>query len=122
MRNEAEIWAARWGVPVAVALLAIAVRAVLSTERATLLGLSRTILGGLFVGALTNLYLVDSGLSDGVRGAVVGGSALIAEDVVLAVLRLARRLREDPLTAVHYVFAAFGRTPPEPRKPDEPKQ
>lgn len=121
MRIEAEYWAARWGVPIFVALLAIAARALLSTERATLMGLTRTVVVGLFAGAVTNLFLADADLlTDGARGAVVGVAAVLAEDLVLALMRLARKLRDDPLLGVHYIFAAFGRTPPE-RRPDEPK-
>ena len=117
MRNDVEIWAARWGVPIGVALLAIAARALLSTERATLGSLTRTVVVGLFVGAVTNLWLADAGLlTDGARGAVVGVAAVLAEDLVLALMRIGRRLRDDPLGVVTWVLAAMGRPVPAARE------
>jgi hypothetical protein len=108
----------RWGIPIVVALLAIAARALLSTERTTLIGLARTIVVGLFVGAVTNLWLSDAGvLTDGARGAVVGVAAVVAEDVVLALLRLAQRLRNDPLLFVNWLLTTFTRAQPIPAAP-----
>lgn len=122
MRNEAEAWAAKWGIPVVVALLAIAARALLSTEKATVLGLARNVVVGLFVGAVVNLYLADTlWLTDGQRGAVVGVAAVVAEDVVLFLMRLARRLREDPLAVFNWLLTSFTRLQPIPRKDDTKK-
>ena len=122
MRSEAELWAAKWGVPIAVALLAIATRALLSTEKATLLGLARTVVVGLFVGAVVNLYLADTTwLTDGQRGAVVGVAAVVAEDVVLFLMRLVRRLREDPLAFTNWLITSFTKFQPIPRKEDTKK-
>lgn len=117
MRDDMERVAARWGVPIAVALLAIAVRALMSSDKTTLLGLSRNVVVGLFVGAVVNLYLADtSWLTDGQRGAVVGVSAVLAEDLVAFVLRLARRLRDDPLAIVNWFLTSFTRFPAVPVK------
>ncbi len=118
MRTEAEAWAARWGVPLALALLAIAARALLSTERATWLGITRTVVVGLFVGAVTNLYLADSNLlTDGARGAVVGVAAVLAEDLLMALLRVARRFREEPLLIVNWLLTTFTKAPAIPTTP-----
>lgn len=129
MRDEAEQWAARWGVPLVLALLAIVARALLSTERATWLGISRTVVVGLFVGACTNLYLADANLlTDGARGAVVGVAAVLAEDLLLALLRVGRRFRDEPFVVVDLLLSVFSRTQavrrgetlPEPKSDNEP--
>lgn len=120
MRSELETWAAKWGVPIGVALLAIAARALLSTEKATILGLTRTVVVGLFVGATVNLGLADTvSLTDGQRGAVVGVAAVVAEDVVLFLMRLARRLRDDPLAVLNWFLTSLTRLQPIGRKDDK---
>lgn len=105
MRNEAERLAIQWGVPIAIALIAVAVRLLFSVRRLTLLGIARSIVVGVFVGSMVNLYLGDvSSMTDGARGAIVGVSAVLAEDLVVAMLVLGRRIRENPETILDYIF------------------
>ena len=97
MKNEAERLAIVWGVPVAITTVAVAVRLLLSVERLTLLGIARGFVVGGFVGFIVYQYLEDvPGLSDGWKGIILGVSAVLAEDLVVALLVVGRRIRENP--------------------------
>lgn len=105
MRNDAEVLAMKWGVPLVMALLAVSARYLFSVGRVTLFRVLRGIFVGLFVGALVNLYL--SGIDDmspATRGAAVGASAIMAEDLVLALLAVGKRLRENPIKILSIFF------------------
>ena len=105
MRDDVERLAIQWGVPVAIALVAVAVRLLFSVRRLTLLGITRSIIVGVFVGSMVNMYLGDvSGMTEGARGAIVGVSAVLAEDLVVAMLVLGRRIREQPETILDLIF------------------
>ena len=95
--NDIEQVAAKWGVPIAIALLAVAVRILFSADRATLAGVIRGVLVGVFVGTVTNLYLLDyPDLGEGTRGALVGMAAVLAEDIIVSLLKLGKKFRENP--------------------------
>jgi hypothetical protein len=105
VRNDAEVLAVQWGVPIAIALVAVAVRLLFSANRLTLLGIARGVTVGLFVGSMVNLYLGDvPGMSDGTRGAIVGVSAVLAEDLIMALLAFGKRIREQPETLLDLIF------------------
>lgn len=97
MRNDFEKLAAEWGVPVAIALVAVGARMLFSASRMTLLGVARGIVVGLLVGCLVNMYLSDMpNMTDGEKGAIVGVSAVLAEDLFVALLAFGRKIRNDP--------------------------
>lgn len=107
MRNDAEVLMVKWGVPLGLALLAVGARYMFSPGRPTFLRMLRGIFVGLFVGALVNLYLSGfDDMSPPSRGAAVGVSAMIAEDLVLALLAIGKRLRENP---AKFLSIFFGR-------------
>lgn len=85
-----------WGLPIALALLAIAARLMLAPERITLHGATRGLVLGVFVGVCANSWLLTSSLSHGERGAIVGICAILAEDLIYALLMLGKRLRRNP--------------------------
>lgn len=85
-----------WGLPVALALLAIGARLSVSPERITLPGVVRGLVLGVFVGCVTNAWLLNSTMSHGERGALVGICAVIAEDLVFAMLLIGKRIRKNP--------------------------
>jgi hypothetical protein len=87
----------QWGVPIALAVLAVSVRLILSVNRVTILGFVRAVTVGVFVGSVVNLYLGDiESMSDGTRGAIVGVAAVLAEDLTVALLALGKQVRERP--------------------------
>jgi hypothetical protein len=103
--TEAEQLATRWGVPVAIAMMAVGVRFLFSADRLTLIGIARGIAVGLFVGALANLYLADlPEMTDGARGACVGVAAVVAEDLLVGLMRVAKLLREDPARFLEFII------------------
>lgn len=105
MRNDAERLAVQWGVPIAIALVAVAVRLLVSANRLTLLGVFRGIVVGLFVGGMVNLYLSDVvSMGEGTRGAIVGVSAVLAEDLVAGLLSVGKRIREKPESIFEIIF------------------
>lgn len=110
MRNEAERMAVQWGIPLALALLAVGARLLMSTDRLTLLGIARGVVVGLFVGSLVNLYLSDiATLGEGTRGALVGASAVLAEDLVVMLMKVGKYLRDRPETIVDFFVNRGGK-------------
>lgn len=105
MRNEAERLAVQWGIPLALALLAVGARLLMSTDRLTLIGILRGVVVGLFVGCLVNLYLSDvPTMGEGTRGALVGASAVLAEDLVVMLMRVGKYLRNRPETIIEFIL------------------
>lgn len=110
MRNEAERWALQWGVPLALALLAVGARLLVAADRLTLLGIVRGVVVGLFVGSLVNLYLSDiATMGEGTRGALVGAAAVLAEDLVVMLMKVGKYLRERPETIVEFFINRGGK-------------
>lgn len=105
MKNEAERLAIQWGIPLALALLAVGARLLMSTDRLTLLGIARGVVVGLFVGSLVNMYLSDiATMGEGTRGALVGASAVLAEDLVVMLMRVGGYLRNRPETIIEFIL------------------
>lgn len=104
VRNDAEIFAIKWGVPVAIAFLAIGVRLLFSANRLTVIGIARGVVVGLFVGSIVNLYLTDTMIKDGMRGAIVGVSVILAEDLIVAVFAIGKMIRENPNQLLSIIF------------------
>lgn len=97
MTDEAQTLAIKWGVPLVIALTAVVVRLLLTAPKLTWWAIGRGAVIGVFVGSLVNLYLADiAAISDGTRGAIVGVCAILAEDLVVAVLAGGRRIRNNP--------------------------
>lgn len=97
MTEDANALAVRWGIPLAIAFIAVLARAVMTAPKITVWSLVRGTIVGIFVGACVNLYLSDiEAMSAGTRGAIVGVSAIIAEDIVIVLLAGGRKLREKP--------------------------
>lgn len=97
MKSEAEHLALSWGLPIAIALIAVAVRLFFRADKLTLFGVIRGVIIGLFIGAMANLALGDiAGLSDGERGAIVGVVVVLAEDMIAAFLSLIYYIRKHP--------------------------
>lgn len=105
MRDDAERLALQWGIPIALALLAVGARLLMSTDRLTVLGIVRGVVVGLFVGCLVNLYLSDiTSIGDGTRGALVGASAVLAEDLLVALMRLGKYVRNRPESVIEFIL------------------
>lgn len=103
--SEAEYLAAKWGIPVSIAIMAVAARMLLSADRWTLVGMVRGLLVGALVGTIAILYVWNSDtMSVGEKGAVIGISACLAEDIVMGLLVLGRKLREDPAAIIDLVI------------------
>lgn len=97
VNDQSEFLAAKYGIPVSIAILAVAVRMLFSADRWTLLGIARALAVGALVGFLAILWVVDlPDLSTGQKGVVVGVCATLAEDIVIGLLALGKKLREDP--------------------------
>ena len=104
MRNDAEKLAVEWGVPLAIALLAIGARQVMASDRLTVFGIARGVFAGLFVGALVNLYLGDMDIKEGTRGAIVGVCAVLSEDFLVLAMRIGKIIRDNPQAVIEYLL------------------
>lgn len=97
VRNEAEKMALEYGMPVIIAFLAICVRMAFSADKFTVIGFLRTALVGVFVGALTSMYVSEiHGLTQGEKGALIGLAVVLAEDLIVAVLSVGKQIRDNP--------------------------
>jgi hypothetical protein len=102
--DEANNLAIRWGVPVAIAFMAVAVRIVMSADRWTLIGVARGLMVGTLVGWIAILWVWElNTMSLGMRGCIVGASACLAEDVVMGLLTIGKKLRDDPAAVIEMV-------------------
>ena len=104
MRNDAEKLAVEWGVPLAIALLAIGARQLMASDRLTVFGIARGVFVGLFVGALVNLYLGDMDIKEGTRGAIVGVCAVLSEDFLVLAMRIGKIIRDNPQAVIEYLL------------------
>lgn len=105
MNEDAKQLTVRWGIPIAIALMAVGVRLLFSTDRLTRLGVARGVLVGIFVGSVVNLYLSDvQGMGEGTKGALVGIAAVLSEDLIFLVMAWGKKLREDPWAAISFII------------------
>ena len=104
MRNDAEKLAVEWGVPLAIALLAIGARQLMASDRLTVFGIARGVFAGLFVGALVNLYLGDMDIKEGTRGAITGVCAVLSEDFLVLAMRIGKIIRDNPQAVIEYLL------------------
>ncbi len=107
--DEANQLAVKWGVPVAIAFLAVAVRMLLTADRWTLLGIVRGLAVGALIGWMAALWVWDmqrfslfwffdlDPFTNGQKGCFIGVAAMLAEDIAMAIIFLGKKLRDDPL-------------------------
>lgn len=104
MIDDANNLAVKWGVPVAIAFMAVAVRIVLSADRWTLLGILRGLMVGTLVGWLAILWVWEMPtMSLGMKGCIIGGAACLSEDIVMGLLTIGKKLRDDPASVIDMV-------------------
>jgi len=85
------------GTPVLLLALAAAlVRVVMTAKRMTPLGFVRGIVVSAFVAMLTGFALQEWQVAPGLKYAVIGMLAFVADDLLIGILRLGSILREDP--------------------------
>lgn len=78
------------------AVLGIAARIALSVDPPTPLRVVRQVIAGAFVGAAVAAALADYGLAAPTKGAIVGVSAMIAEDLLRYLMAVVAQLTADP--------------------------
>jgi len=93
-----------WGVPLAIAFLAVGVRLVMSMERQTLGGILRGIFIGLFVGSLANLAISDYDFGYGTQGALVGLFVVVSEDLIVAQIKMGKYIRSHPEKILDFII------------------
>jgi hypothetical protein len=107
MVNDAEALAARLGIPLIIAFLAVGIRLLFSTSRVTFFGITRSILVAVFVGLLAANYVIDipnEVMGNGWKGIIIAAMAILAEDLVFGVRRLGRKFRIDPESFISFVI------------------
>ena len=86
-----------WGIPLAIALVAVGIRLLFKTSGVTFKSVIRSIVVAVFVGLLAAKYIFDtSSYSDGFKYIVIALMAILAEDIVEGLFRLGKKFREDP--------------------------
>lgn len=100
-----------WGLPIAISLLAVGARYCINADRASFAGIVRAVIIGLFVGVEVNLYLLDgTGLSQEIRGAIVGIAAALSQEVFLLVIRMFKVVSKDPKAAMDFLLNREGKS------------
>ncbi len=104
MADDVSLYAAKYGVPTAVAVVAVSCRVLFSADRWTLLGIVRDVLVGLFIGMLANELVWElPGWTSGEKCVAIAVGAILASDIVVALLAFGRKLREDPLSIIETI-------------------
>ena len=86
-----------WGIPIAISLLAVGARYCINADRASLTGIIRAAIIGVFVGIEVNLYLLDdAAISPEMRGAIVGVAVALAHEIFLLVILMFRAASKNP--------------------------
>lgn len=76
----------------ALGVTATFVKLLVVEDRRTFLGVVAAIASGLFVAVLSGLFISDLGINDGTKYALVGAAALIAENIIWAIVKLGRQI------------------------------
>lgn len=85
---------------VVVAILAGMSRTIVSEEQRTIGGYVRAIIVAGFVGFVATQLLDDMNFGEGTKGAIVGVSAFIANDILRALLVIGASLADDPIGTI----------------------
>ena len=109
--REHERMAYEWGIPIAISLLAVGARYCINADRASIAGIVRAVIIGVFVGTEVNLYLLDGEmLSQEMRGAVVGVAAALSQEVFLLVVSMFKAVSKDPKALLDYLVNRGGKS------------
>lgn len=79
-------------------------RAFLDATPVTLLRIARLVIVGAFAGALAALFLEGTDYSASTKGAMIGVTSLLAEDILISTLAIAAKLRADPVSAINWLL------------------
>lgn len=88
--------------PLALSAAGGAARLIMSRRKVSIPEFLRGIFIASFVGSLVAIGLNETQLSEGIRGAIVGLSAFLADDVLMACISVATTFRKDP-----FIFIGF---------------
>lgn len=79
-----------------ISIMAAASRTILSEDRRTLVGFMRGLVLAIFVAVIVGWGLESSVISQGWKNIAIAVSAFSADDILLIVLSILAKLREDP--------------------------
>ena len=82
-----------WGIPIAISLLAVGARYCINADRASLTGIIRAAIIGIFVGMEVNLYLLDNRQNNLIW--THGASTLVRSASTVSMMRLFARSRNQ---------------------------
>lgn len=89
---------------IGISTLAAASRSILSEDRRSFKGFLRATLLAIFVGGITGGIVQSYNLSPQFQGSIVGLCAFVADDILLAVVSLAKWFRSDPSRIINVVL------------------
>ncbi|MBY0355519.1 MAG: hypothetical protein K2Q12_07290 [Rickettsiales bacterium] len=89
--------------------LAAASRTAISPDGRGLRGFCRRYVMAGFAGTVTGLLIQDLALSAPTQGGIIGIAAFVADDLLLVLVAVAARLREDPTAIIDYIFKRGGK-------------
>lgn len=83
-------------------------RSILSEDRRTLAGFFRGLVLALFVGFIVGSLIQDYNFSPSTQGGIVGVCAFVADDLLLIVLSVTTKLRNNPRIIIDYITGRAG--------------
>lgn len=93
---------------IGISALAAASRSILSEDRRSFGGFMRGLVLAIFVGSLVGLLIQDFDFSPPTQGGIVGVAAFVADDLLMMIINISRKLRDDPMLIINYIFKRGG--------------
>lgn len=89
---------------VGISALAAISRSIVSEDRRTFAAFMRGLVLAVFVAWMVGGVADATELSEGWKRACIGGSAFVADDILLFIINLTRKLRDDPSAVIDWIF------------------
>ena len=93
---------------VGISALAAASRSIMSEDRRSFTGFLRGLILAVFVGCIVGLLIQDLKLSPETQGGVVGLAGFVADDLLMVVIAISKKLRDDPSAIIDWIFRRRG--------------
>lgn len=92
-------WINELSFPIAFSLIAGLVRFMFSDKK-SVLSFLRGVIISCFAGALVSMFLQSYQFNEGMKGAIVGVSAFVADEFLMVIIIIAKNFKDDPMSYV----------------------
>lgn len=92
-------WMNELSFPIAFSLVAGIIRFLFSDKK-SVLSFLRGVTVSCFAGAIVSMALQSYQFNDGMKGAIVGVSAFVADEILMVIIIVAKNFKDDPMSYV----------------------